>query len=194
MATANATARALGSLIHDLRDRELQELLDSKNRPKLKKFLQQQSELPYRRIEYNQSFGLVRLILRALTEGSVLNLSRMDERITQDRFPPQGMRSKRTARCKVVAIGNGRPIEQELQHLTTEQSFANAGDLAIFMHNHPEEMGKWDFVLTAHTLWTDESGVTWIPGGFVEEENRGFMLFKTSQSIQNGRNGLLVLG
>lgn len=86
---------------------------------------------------YDQSLGSMELIKRALGPDNAGNLNRD---ITQERFPLKGT-DRRTVNMRVEPFLNGETGEQAAKRLVAAgHVLANIGDLAGYLHDHPEEV------------------------------------------------------
>lgn len=89
---------------------------------------------------YDQSFGLRALIERAVGPD---NLGNINPDITPGRFPLVGT-DVRMVNLRVEPYLDNETSEQAALRLTTAgHTLADTGDLAGFLHDHPEEMKRW---------------------------------------------------
>ncbi|MBI4135541.1 hypothetical protein HY477_02295 [Candidatus Uhrbacteria bacterium] len=175
MATNQTTARALLGLGHDLTDDELLALTDSDNRPALKEFLATRLAQMWRQVSYDQSIGLVALIHRAVGSGNIRNVN---TDITQDRFPLKSV-GVRSVKCRVEAYLDGETSEQAAKRLTAAgHKLASTGDLAGFLHDHPDQVAQcaWVLAISEDSRWTYPDGRVSVPGACVDGADRGFRL------------------
>lgn len=190
---ATATARSLTGLCHDLTDDELLELTDSATRPSLKEFLAMRIAQKWQKVSYDQSVGLVPLIERALGER---NVGKFNTDITQDRFSLKG-NGVRSIKCRVEPYLNGETSEQAAQRLTDAgYTLGNTGDLAGYLHDHPEEVAKWPgwvLAISEDSRWAVPDGVVLVPVACVDGARRVFRLFGFRGQLASFC-GVLVLG
>jgi hypothetical protein len=188
-----ATARALGGLLHDLTDDELLALTDSGNRPSLKKFLAALIAKMWRLVSYDQSIGLVALIHRALGER---NAGNFNTDITPERFPLKGT-GVRKGLCRVEAYLDGETSEEAAKRLTDAgHILGNTGDLAGYLHDHPEEVAKWKgwvLAISEDSRWADSGGSVYVPSACVDGAGRYFCLLDFRGRLSSPC-GVLVLG
>jgi len=193
MGKDKATAQSLTGLVNDLTAEELLKLTCSENRPKLKKFL---TGLNYfvtngLLVTYDQSLGLRQLIESAVGEKNIGNIN---GNITQERFPLKGV-GARIVKCKVVPFLNGETGEEAAKRLTVAgYKFGNTGDLAGFLHDHPEEVEKWSWVvaISEDSRWTNPNGYVNVPCVSVLGTYRDFCLDRFRRQFFSG-GGVLVL-
>ena len=108
---------------------------------------------------YDQSLGLKELIKRAVGPN---NLENINSNITQERFPLQGTDVRRV-NLRVEPYKDGETRKEAAKRLTAAgHVLGNTGDLAGFLHDHPKEMEKWNWVLA---ISEDSSSAH--PGGYV---------------------------
>jgi hypothetical protein len=126
-------------------------------------------------VTYDQSLGLTALIKRAVGEANVNNIN---SDITQERFPLQG-KDVRTVNLRVEPRLDGETNEKAAKRLTAAgHILADTGDLAGFLHDHPEEVEKWSWVvaLAKSARWTFPNGCVSVPYANVDGAYRGFSL------------------
>ena len=143
-------------------------------------------------VSYDQSIGLRALIERAVGLGNFGNIS---GDITQERFPLQGT-SVRTVKLAVEPYRNGETSEQAAERLLVAgHKLANTGDLAGFLHDHPEEVEKWARVLaiSEDSRWTHPDGRVCVPCADVDGARRYFYLYDFRDQL-SANYGALVLG
>lgn len=190
---AQATARSLFGLGHDLTDDELVTLTATENRPALKVFLAERAKLMWRSISYDQGLGLVPLIKRALGERNAANFN---TDITQERFRLKGP-SMRSVKCRVEAYLDGETSEQAAKRLTDAgHILASTGDLAEFLHTYPEEVERWSgwvFAISEDSQWSRPDGCVCVPSACVAGTRPDFNLL-VFQNQLDSRYGVLVLG
>lgn len=193
MAVVVATARALGGLLHDLTDEELLALTTSDNRTALKKFLAMRIAQMLHKVSYDQSVGLESLIERAVGQGNPGNINRD---ITQERFPLKGT-GVRQVLCRAEACLDGEMSEQAAKRLADAgRILASTGDLAGFLHDHPEEVAKWQgwvLAISEDSWWTAPSGRVCVPCACVRGAHRYFYLFDVRNQLDS-KHSILVLG
>lgn len=190
---AQATARSLFGLGHDLTDDELVTLTATENRPALKVFLAERAKLMWRSISYDQGLGLVPLIKRALGERNAANFN---TDITQERFRLKGP-SMRSVKCRVEAYLDGETSEQAAKRLTDAgHILASTGDLAEFLHTYPEEVERWSgwvFAISEDSQWSGPDGFVYVPRAGVGGTYRRFALGDFRRQLRSSY-GVLVLG
>ncbi|MEK7625527.1 MAG: hypothetical protein AAB467_04230 [Patescibacteria group bacterium] len=127
-------------------------------------------------VTYDQSGGPMPLIKLALGED---NLGNINPDITQERFPLRGT-GARSVKCRVEAFLDGETGEQAAKRLTDAgHVLGNTGDLAGFMHDHPEEVEKWPgwvLAISEDSRWADPDGHVGVPCAFVDGAFRYFGL------------------
>lgn len=189
---AIATARSLTGLLHDLTDDELLMLTESNNRPALKKFLAACIAQMWHQISYDQSIGLVPLIERAVGERNLCNINRD---ITQDRFPLKGT-GVRKVLCRVEPYINGETSERAAKRLKAAgHILGNTGDLAGYLHDHPEEVEKWSgwvLAISEDSRWAYSDGYVYAPYAYVSGACRRFYLDYFHNQLDS-RCGVLVI-
>mgnify|MGYP001568071573 CR=1 FL=1 len=124
---------------------------------------------------YDQSIGLVPLIQRAV--GSA-NLGNINAALTQERFPLTGT-GVRTVNLRVERFIANETGENVAKRLTVAgRILANTGDLAGFLHDHPKEVEKYDWVvaLSKDSRWMCSDGGVTVPYADVRGAGRGFGL------------------
>lgn len=183
---------ALTGLLHDLTDEEILALTDSGNRPSLKKFLAERAAQMWHPISYDQSVGLVSLIERAVGKRNLCNINRD---IIPERFKLAGT-GVRSVKCRVEAYLDDETSEQAAKRLTDAgHILGNTSDLAVFLHDHPAEVEKWNgwvIAISEESRWTSPVGYVLVPYASVNGACRYFRLrdFR-SQLIFN--YGVLVI-
>ena len=172
-----ATARSLTGLVNDLTDDELLALTDSANRPSLKEYLAMGIAQMWHMVSYDQSAGLVPLIDLAVGPKNVGNVNRD---ITQERFPLKGT-GVRSIKCRVEPYLNGETSEEAAKRLTDAgHILGNTGDLAGFLHDHPDQVEKWAgwvFAISEDSRWTCSDGFVCVPDAYVSGASRYFDLY-----------------
>lgn len=139
---------------------------------------------------YDQSVGLRKLIELAVGE---YNLANINSNITQDRFPLNGT-DVREVNLRVEAYLNGETSEEAAERLVPAgHSLANTGDLAGFLHDHPDEVAKWNWVeaISEDSRWTYPGGSVMVPFACVGGACRCFNLFNFRRQ-HDCSNGVLV--
>jgi len=110
---------------------------------------------------YDQSFGLWRLVKRAI--GPIGNV---DSNITPERFPITGT-DVRTVKLRVEPFALfGEDSGKAAAYLTAiGYTLANIGDLAGFMYSHLGEVEEWNMVvaLSEDSRWADHYGNVYVP-------------------------------
>ena len=186
-----ATARSLVGLLHDLTDDELLRLTSSDNRPGLKNFLAGCSMVrTYFATTYDQSLGLMKLIKRAV--GSA-NLRNINPDITPKRFPLAGKDVRRVS-LWVEPYLDSETSEHAAARLTAAgYILADAGALAGFLYDHPEEVARWGWVLAISegSRWTIPGGSVYVPCADVRGAYRFFDLGDFRRQLNSGY-GVLV--
>ncbi len=194
MVTATARWSLIGRLMYDLTDEELLALTDSGNRSVLKEFLTARIAQMWHQVSYDQSLGLVPLIERAVGER---NLDSIRRDITPERFKLAGT-GVRSMKARVEAYLKGETREQAAKRLTDAgHILGNTGDLAGFLHDHPDEMEKWGWVdvISEESRWTSPDGCVLVPYAYVGGASRDFRDFGL-HGFRDGRlfgYGLLVV-
>ncbi len=115
---------------------------------------------------YNQSLGLTELIRLAVGPN---NMGNINLNITQARFPLQGA-GIRTVHLRVEPFRNNETGEEAADRLTAAgHILADTGDLAGFMHDHPQEVAKftWVVALAKSARWTYPDGLVRVPCAYV---------------------------
>ncbi|KKS53981.1 MAG: hypothetical protein UV20_C0043G0003 [Candidatus Magasanikbacteria bacterium GW2011_GWA2_42_32] len=126
---------------------------------------------------YDQSIGLVALIERAAGPSNLKNINRD---ITQERFKLAGS-CVRTVNLRVEPYLNFETSEQAaLRLVAAGRTLANTGDLAGFLHDHPEEVEKWKWVLviSEDSRWARSDVPIYVPFASVRGEARFFLLHR----------------
>lgn len=145
-------------------------------------------------ISYDQDIGLVPLIERAVGPNNLGNINRD---ITPARFKLAGT-GVRSVTCRVEPYRNGETSEEIYDRLKgTVPGFGNTGDLAEFLHAHPEEVEKWPgwvLAISEDSRWADSDGRVLVPGACVGGARRGFGLFGFRGRLGSGYGILVVLG
>ena len=139
---------------------------------------------------YNQSLGFKALIERAVGPRNIGNIN---TDITPERFPLKGVGVRRVL-CRVEAYLDGEPSEQAAKRLTgAGHILASTGDLAAFLHDNPEEVKKWAWVLaiSEDSRWTDSDGFICVPCADVYGTYRCFDLYDLRYPLYSGY-GVLV--
>ncbi len=192
---ATATARSLAGLMHDLTNEELFVLTESANRAALKAFLSARIAKMWRQISYDPTVGIVRLIERAVGPACLGNIS---VNITEERFPLKGTRV-RSVKCRIEAGLDHETRENAAKRLTDAgHVLASIGDLAGFLHDHPDEMAKfggWVLALSEDSRYTKESvGFVYVPcAANVGGADRYFSMCDFNDELTS-LWGVLVLG
>ncbi|MDP3244487.1 MAG: hypothetical protein Q8M83_02390 [bacterium] len=140
---------------------------------------------------YDQSLGLRKLIEMAVGPDNINNIN---PDITQKRFPLKGT-DVRSVKLRVEPFLNGETSEQIVKRLAgTVPGFGNTGDLAGFLHDHPEEVEKWGWVvaLSEDSRWTNPDGLVCVPYASVHGVRRYFYLVYFRYRFHSGF-GVLVL-
>ena len=189
---ATATARALGGLLHDLTNEELLALTISDHRPALKAFLAALIAKMWHPVSYDQSMGLTALIERAVGPR---NLDSINHYIIPERFSLKG-KGVWAVKCRVEAYLDGETSEEAAKRLTTAgHILGNTGDLAGFLHDHPDEVAKWQgwvLAISEDSRWADSDGVVCVPDASVYGTRRSFSLGGFRRRL-SPRCGVLVL-
>ena len=188
---ATATARALGGLLHDLTDDELLTLTASDNRPSLKKYLAERMKLMWHLVSYDRSVGLVALIHRAVGSGNIRNVN---TNITPEHFSLNGT-GIRSVKCRVEAYLDGETSEEAARRFTAAgYSLGNTADLTGFLHDHPDQVAKWSWVLaiSEDSRWAGSDGGVCVPYASVCGANRRFCLYALRDRL-NSSYGVLLL-
>lgn len=144
-------------------------------------------------ITYDQAIGLAKLIKRAVGKN---NPHYVDGDITEGRFPLRGT-DVRTVHVRVEPLLLGETGELAAERLVASgHTLANIGDLAGFLHDHPEEMERWGWVvaLSKDSRWTNPHGTVRMPQARVDDSGRSryFGLNFFSNEFSPGY-GVLVL-
>lgn len=142
-------------------------------------------------ISYDQSLGLIPLIHRAVGSGNIRNVN---PDITPERFPLAGT-GTRKVNGRVEAYLDGETPEQAAKRLTDAgHILGSTGDLAGFLHDHPDEVEKWNWVdaIAEDSRWTDPDGDVCVPCAYVDGADRGFGLIGF-RARRHSVNGILVL-
>ncbi|MEK9158786.1 MAG: hypothetical protein AAB673_02190 [Patescibacteria group bacterium] len=143
---------------------------------------------------YDQALGLTELIRRAVGPD---NLGNINSDITQARFPLQGT-GVRKVKARVVPYLDGETSEEIAVRLAG-CAFGNTGDLAGFLHDHPEEVEKWGWVLaiSEDSRWAGpDGGDVCVPVVRVCGAYRGFGLVGFRRRLRSdfvSNCGVLVL-
>lgn len=143
---------------------------------------------------YDQSLGLAELIKRAV--GPVVNYrSYINPDITQERFPLKGTHVRHVKLRVERFAGKGETGQQAVERLTSAgYTLAGTGDLAGFLHNYPNEVGKWSIVtaLSEDSRWM-RSADTCVP--FVRVSLMGGRLFSLTDfsKVSYSDEGILVI-
>ncbi len=138
---------------------------------------------------YDQSIGLRKLMERALGEPNIRNIN-WD--ITQGRFK-FGMVGIRTVNLWVEPYLDDETSDQAARRLVaTGHTLANPGDLASFLHDHPEEAAKWAWILalSEESRWV-YFGSAFVIYAYVSGARRGFSHCDFRDRL-NSRDGVLV--
>ena len=141
-------------------------------------------------VSYDQSLGLVSLIQRAVGER---NLRNIDRDITPQRFKLAGT-GVRTVNLRVEPSLDGETPEQAAIRLRkVGHTLRNTGDLAGFLHDHPDEVEKWAWVLaiSEDSRWSRSGGNVCVPCAFVGGACRLFHLHGLRGQLDS-RYGVLV--
>ena len=144
---------------------------------------------------YDQSVGLMALVRSAVGEA---NLGNIDSDITPERFLLKGT-GVRNIKVRVEPHLDGETSEQAAKRLTARGCvFGNTGDLAGFLHDHPEEVEKWGWVLaiSEDSRWAHPGvGYVGVPCVDVRGADRYFVLvgFRSRLSSDFVPLGVLVL-
>lgn len=142
-------------------------------------------------VAYDQSLGLRKLIELAVGERNLGNIS---PDITPKRFMLAGT-GVRNVKCRVEPCLAGESYEQAVARLKSHvPSFGNTGDLAGFLHDHPDEVEKWTWVaaVSEDSRWTGSGGGVYVPDVFVGGAYRYFYLV-CFHYPQDSSGGVLVL-
>ncbi len=127
-------------------------------------------------VSYDQLVGLVSLIKRAVGKN---NLGNIDRDIIQERFPLKGTGVRRVL-CRVEAYLDGETSEQAAKRLTyAGHVLGNTGDLAGYLHDHPEEVEKWMgwvLAISEDSRWTAPGDLVLAPCANVRGAFRYFGL------------------
>lgn len=125
-------------------------------------------------VTIDQSMGLVPLIERGVGQD---NLGNFNRNITPERFSLTGM-GVRKVRLWVEPCLSGETLEQAAERLAPTHTLENAGELAGYLYEHPEEVAKWAwvFAIGEKSRWAG-SGVVLVPSAFVSGADRDFSLF-----------------
>ena len=143
-------------------------------------------------VSYDRSIGLVPLVKRALGKN---NADNFNTDITQARFPLKGT-DVRKVKARVEAYLDGETREQGAKRLADAgHIIGSTGDLAGFLHDHPDEVAKWGWVdaLSEDSRWTDSGGNVGVPCAYVDGADRDFLLFVFRDQMYSDY-GVLVLG
>lgn len=182
-----ATVRSLTGLIHDLTDAEVMVLTESANRPALKRFLA--SHEVWQDTTYDQSVGLIALIARAVGPD---NLDNIKPDITKHlKIAGTGIR---TVDLRVAPYLDNETGEQIAERLTAAgHILANVGDLAGFLHDHPDQVKQWSWVyaISEDSRWTYSGGCVYAPAARVDGACRHFN-HEWLRTPLNSRCGVLV--
>jgi len=141
-------------------------------------------------VDYDQSLGLRKLIERAVGPA---NLGNINSDITAERFKLAG-NDVRKMNFRVEPYLNGETSEQAAARLTGAGfTLGNTGDLAGFLHDHPEEVEKWWWVhaISEDSRWAFSDGVVYVPYARVNGAGRGFSLRGFRNPLDSGY-GVLV--
>lgn len=139
---------------------------------------------------YDQSLGLRALIERAVGEG---NLGNINPDITPQRFPLAG-EGVRQVNLRVEPYRDNETSEQAAARLTAAgHTIADTGDLAGFLHDHPEEVERWGWVLAISegSRWAYSDGRVCVPDAGVDGAYRRFDLRGFRSRLYSGF-GVLV--
>ena len=127
-------------------------------------------------ISYDQDLGLMSLIRSAVGPD---NLSNICPAIHIANFKLAG-RGICSVKCRVEANLYGESSEQAMQRLAGHgPAFGNAGDLAGFQHDHPDEMRRWLGGVRAigtGSQWKVTADCILGPHAYVNSSNRLFDL------------------
>lgn len=144
-------------------------------------------------VTYDQSVGLKKLIELAVGSG---NLGNINPDITPERFLLWGT-GIRKVKARVEPYLDGETSEQAAKRLTAKGCvLGNTGDLAGFLHDHPEEVEKWNWVLaiSEDSRWARPGvGYVVVPDVCVGGASRLFSLRDFRHQL-NSVYGVLVLG
>ncbi|MBU1146656.1 hypothetical protein KKD80_03875 [Patescibacteria group bacterium] len=143
-------------------------------------------------VTYDQSIGLAKIIERAVGRE---NLGNVNRDITQERFPLKGT-GVRKVLCRVEAYLDGETSEEAAKRLLEAgHTLGNTGDLAGFLHDHPEEVAKWNWVdaISEDSRWTDPDGSVLVPYACVGGAYRYFFRLNDFRLQHNSSDGVLVL-
>ena len=157
--------------------------------PRLKTVFDSLSVLGHQ-VTYDQSIGIRKLIERAVGQA---NLGKINSDITPERFKLSGT-GVRKMNFRVEPYLNGETSEQAAARLTAAgHTLGNTGDLAGFLHDHPQEMEKWwwVFAISKDSLWIYSGGVVYVPCADVDGSSRNFGL-GVFRLRRNSGNGFLV--
>ena len=125
-------------------------------------------------VTYDQSMGIRKLAEKAVGPN---NLGNINSDITPERFPLKGT-GARKVKARVVPYLDGETSEEIAVRLAG-CAFGNTGDLAGFLHDHPEEVEKWGWVLaiSEDSRWAHpDDGFVYVPRVVVSGAGRGFGL------------------
>ncbi len=126
-------------------------------------------------VTYDQSMGIRKLAEKAVGPN---NLGNINSDITPERFPLKGT-GARKVKARVVPYLDGETSEEIAVRLAG-CAFGNTGDLAGFLHDHPEEVEKWGWVLaiSEDSRWSfPDGGYVYVPRVRVDGARRGFYLY-----------------
>lgn len=141
-------------------------------------------------VVYDQSLGLRKLIERAVGPA---NLGNINPDITQERFPLKGT-GVRKMNFRVEPYLQGETSEQAAARLTSAGfTLGNTGDLAGFLHDHPDEVAKWwwVFAISEDSRWADSGGIVYVPCADVFGAHRHFGL-SDFRNPRDSDRGILV--
>lgn len=142
-------------------------------------------------VTYDQSVGLAKIIERAVGRENLGNIS---PDITQERFLLKGT-GVRKVLCRVEAYLDGEMGEQAAKRLLAAgHVLASTGDLAGFLHDHPEEVAEWGWVdaISEDSRWTCPVGPVLVPCAHVGGADRYFRL-RDFRNQHGSHGGVLVL-
>ena len=177
--------------MHDLTDNELLIMTDSGNRSWLKEKLAERAAEMWYGFTYDQGIGLTALIKRGVGPK---NLDNINPDITPERFKLKGT-GVRTVKGRIVPYTGEETREQAAKRIMAEGNIlGNTGDLAGFLHDHPEEVEKWNWVdaISKDSRWTHPDGYVYVPYARVGGARRRFDLHCLDDRPYSG-DGVLVL-
>lgn len=125
-------------------------------------------------VTYDLSLGLRRLIEWAVGSANHGNINSH----IQEHFMLTGT-SVRNMKFRVEAYLYDETSEQAAVRLTAAgHTFGNIGDLAGFLHDHPEEVEKWTlvFAISEDSRWARSDDVVCVPCALVDDARRFFNL------------------